>query len=684
MKQLDLVIQNETGLHARPAKTLVNLAKTFQSTIKISHGAKKVNAKSMISVLTLGVKRLGHISIEISGDDEAEASDAILHAVQTGLGEPLPAHDALGINPNNNHPEPVKHSEPAPPTFAEDITNEGFSGVGASPGIVSGPIVQYQQIDLTIPDINLGVGAEEAALMSACKKAEDELHALVKKVSIELSAEEAEIFEAHLEILSDPDLINAVQGRIADGDNAAASWQSITESQASALAQLNDKNLAARAADIRDVARRVLSHLLNQADKRLKLNRPVILIARDLSPSDTAELDKRYVLGFMTAEGGPNAHSAIIARALGIPAIVGVGSAIQQIKNDTVVIMNGQSGTIDVDPSPEQLASAVASQAAQDELNRSALESANEQAVTLDGHLIEVMANAGSVDETIQGRENGAEGIGLLRTEFLFLGREQAPDEENQVNIYRPIIEAMGDYPIVFRTLDIGGDKPVPYINVPHEENPFLGERGLRLMLTHPELLRTQLRALLRAYQASGANKMCIMFPMVGQLFEWQRAKAIYNEVRDELKVSTDNIQLGIMIEVPSAALNAAAFVAHGADFFSIGTNDLTQYTLAIDRQHPTLSGKADGLDPAVLHLINLTVKAAHQAGKWVGVCGELAADPAATAILVGLGVDELSVNVNALPGLKARIRTLNKSEAEVIAQKALLVHSAADVRALT
>ncbi|MFK7800111.1 MAG: phosphoenolpyruvate--protein phosphotransferase [Anaerolineae bacterium] len=679
MKQLDLVIHNEAGLHARPAKTLVNLAKTFDSTIKISHGKKKVNAKSMISVLTLGVKKLGEISIEIAGDDEVAASEAILQAVQTGLGEPISPSGEQAVATNGAHSTPEKVSEVSKPE-----TEAKLAGIGASPGIVSGPIVQYQEIDLTIPDTHLGLGAEEAALISACKKAEDELHALVKKVSAELSPEEAEIFEAHLEILSDPELVNAVQARIADGENAAASWQAVSESQATALSQLNDENLAARAADIRDVGRRVLSHLLNQADKRLELNRPVILIARDLSPSDTAELDKRYVLGFMTAEGGPNAHSAIIARALGIPAIVGMGAAVQQIADGTTVIMDGQTGSIVVDPSPQELAKAIADQVAAEEQKQLALASSAEPAITVDGHQIEVMANAGSVDETATGREKGAEGVGLLRTEFLFLGRESAPDEETQINIYRPIIEAMGDYPVVFRTLDIGGDKPVPYIDVPNEENPFLGERGLRLMITHPDLLRTQLRALLRAYSAAGASKMCIMFPMVGQVFEWQHAQKIYQEVAADLKISTEGIQLGIMIEVPSAALNAAAFIANGVDFFSIGTNDLTQYTMAIDRQHPTLAGQADGLDPAVLRLIKMTVEAAHQGGKWVGVCGELAADPLATSILLGLGVDELSVNVNALPALKARIRKINMPDAKAVAEKALMAHSAAAVRALS
>ena len=608
MKQLDLVIHNEAGLHARPAKTLVNLAKTFNSDIKIKHGQKKVNAKSMISVLTLGVKQSGQILIEIDGADEAEASEAIFEAVKSGLGETLPTT-------NGAQAEEPAEAEVVEPAAVEDANDEN-RGIGASAGIVSGPVLHWLDEEFELPTTHLGGQAEWSLVEESVQGARSELEALVEKVTADLSAEEAEIFNAHLEILGDPELLSTVKDKIDAGSNGANAWHAACNEQADVMSQLDDELLAARAADVRDVSRRVLSHLLKQPLNSKIISEPSILIARDLSPSDTAKLDKKMVLGFITSEGGPNAHSAIIARALGIPAVVSSGAFVHDIKEGATVILNGGTGEIEVDPSEQRLTEAKEARALQIEAAAKALAAAGERAITTDGHRIEVVGNGGSVADCLSCKENGAEGIGLLRTEFLFLGKESAPSEAAQIEVYRQILETMQERPVIFRTLDIGGDKPVPYISVPNEENPFLGERGVRLMLNHyPELLKTQLTALLKAYKASGVKKMAIMFPMVGQIAEWRKARKMFHAVAKELNISTAGIELGIMVEVPSAALNAHAF-AKEADFFSIGTNDLTQYTMAIDRQHPTLAGQADGLDPAVLRLIYLTVQAAHAAKK--------------------------------------------------------------------
>ncbi len=384
------------------------------------------------------------------------------------------------------------------------------------------------------------------------------------------------------------------------------------------------------------------------------------------------------MLGFCTAVGGPTAHSAIIARALSLPAIVSAGEKTLEIKDGTIVIVNGSNGLLTIEPNETAVSHAQKFQqqwqAQRDDANKSAAK----PAITQDGHRVEIAANIGGLSDAQDAVSSGAEGVGLLRTEFLFLERINAPTEEEQFTVYRNVAQAMQGQPVIIRTLDIGGDKPLPYIKVPPEENPFLGERGIRLCLNRPELLREQLRAILRAAKF---GKLRIMFPMVSDISEWRAARAMVEEIRAELNVPP--VELGIMIEVPSAALMADAF-AQEVDFFSVGTNDLTQYTLAMDRMHPSLAGKSDGLHPAVLRLISRTVEAAHAAGKWAGVCGELGADPQAVPILIGLGVDELSVSVPAIPTVKAQVRSLQLKEAKSLAQRALNCATAQEVRAIS
>ncbi len=671
MKQLNFVIDNATGLHARPAKVFVKTAKQFKSDIRVLHGSKKVNAKSLIAVLGLGVKHGGTIQVELDGVDEEMAAEALQTAVATGLGE------------GDHKPEPVV-AKPAPnkpaapvPAAVDTLPKNGLRGVAAAPGLAIGPVFQFRQTAVRIADGFAGVEAEQASLNKALAQGKAALADLCRQLQAH-APDEAAIFEVHQELLTDDDLLEAVQQKIQAQQNAGQAWQATIEEWANQLAALDDPLLAARAADVRDVGNRILKLLAGDESGEVEWpDHPVVVIAHDLTPSDTATLDPQKVLGFATAVGGPTAHSAIIARALSLPAVVSVGEGLLEIVDGTAVILNGSSGVIQVNPDEAAQKEAKNQLAVAKKQQQAARERAAEPAITLDNHRVEIAANIGGVDDAQNANQSGAEGVGLLRTEFLFLDRATPPSEDEQFQVYRQIAEAMEGKPVIIRTLDIGGDKPLPYVKVQPEDNPFLGERGLRLCLNRPELMREQLRAILRA---AGYGSLRIMFPMVADMSEWHAAKTMVDEIRAEL--DAPEVPVGIMIEIPAAALMADLF-AQEVDFFSIGTNDLTQYTLAMDRMHPTLAGKSDGLHPAVLRLIDATVRGAHAAGKWVGVCGELGADPQATPILLGLGVDELSVSVPSIALVKAKIRTLNRAKAQKLAAKALACTTAREVRDL-
>lgn len=685
MKQLDLTILNKTGLHARPAREFVNVAKKFKSKIKVQHGKKKVNAKSLISVLTLGVKSGGTISLEVDGEDEALALEALTTAVSTGLGEGTDHLDSPPAKATNGQQATNGSSQPAKPPAAITMATPAatptnvIQGVAAAPGIAIGPVFQLRKETISVASGFSDVATETERLKSAVSQAQEDIKQLRDKMAAQAVAEAA-IFDVHLDLLTDPDLLEIVYETIVAENNAAQAWQSSITTRAEVIAGLDNPLLAERATDLHDVGRRVLQILAGEKEEGIQLpNHPVILIAHDLTPSDTANLDKDKVLGFCTEVGGATAHAAIIARALGLPAVVGAGEGVMGLAAETAVILDGTRGTLTIKPDEATLAKAKEEKEKTAQRQKAAAAAANDPAITQDGQHVEVAANVGGVAESEQAFAAGAEGIGLLRTEFLFLERTEAPTEDEQFAVYRDVVKAMNNQPVIIRTLDIGGDKPLPYINVPEEENPFLGERGIRLCLNRPELLRQQLRAILRA---AAFGKIRIMFPMVSGLNEWREARTMVNEVKAELASEAD-VDLGIMVEIPSAALMADLFAAE-IDFFSIGTNDLTQYTLAMDRNHPVMSKQADGLNPAVLRLIAQTCRAAKAVGKWVGVCGELGSDPQAVPILLGLGVKELSVSTPAVATTKAQIRELSMTDAQSLAQKALACESAADVRALS
>ena len=671
MKQIELVIQNETGLHARPAKVLVNLAKQFKSNISLEHKGKKVNAKSMVSVLTLGAVRGSDITVLAEGIDEEKAIAELETAIRSGLGDNDGSVEAK--------PVPAKIEAPAVvQQVTESLALGVIKGVGAAPGIAVGPIFHFQQseFDLDNPETLSANGQME--LPEALECAKSQLVELHQQMTDKKLGNEAAIFEAHKELLDDPELTEAVQARVTMGQTPVKAWKATIDERAAAIAALNDPLLAARADDLKDVGKRVLRLMLGASEKGTAMpTTPVVIVARELSPSDTASFDPARVLGFGIVEGGPTSHIAILARALGLPAIVGVNESMLALAENTPVILNGNDGTLTVNPAADVLERAKQSQKRWLEYRRFAQEQASLPAVSKDGLHVDVTANAGSVADAAEALHMGADGIGLLRTEFLFLERTTAPTEDEQFSVYNAIAETMRTLPVIIRTLDIGGDKPLAYIQMKPELNPFLGERGIRLCLNRPELFREQLRAILRA---APSGNLKIMFPMVSDIAELRQARAVIEGLRWEL--GAPPVQIGIMIEVPSAALMADVF-APEIDFFSIGTNDLTQYTLAMDRGNSALASKHDGLHPAVLRLIAHTIESAHKYGKRADICGELGSDAAAIPILLGLGMDELSVSIPSVPTVKAQVRSLNISELQSLGRDALNCSTAQEVREL-
>lgn len=675
MQQLDLIIHNATGLHARPARVFVDLAKQFQSTIFVRHGEKRVNGKSLISVLTLGVSPGQSIQIDVTGDDEEAAAAALAAAIHDGLGD---ADHAPITTPGAAAPAPASPPQPAMAQTTDGVAgpNAVLRGVAGAPGVAVGPVYRFERARVEVRERFSTVDQERARLHKAIEAAHQQIVILREQMLQRADASEAAIFEVHRDLLADPELLDRVHASIAEGRSAAEAWQQTIAAQAEVMAGLSDQLLAERATDLRDVGERVLRLLTGAQPATPDMpDEPVVVVAYDLTPSETASFDPKRVLGFCTAIGGPNAHTAILARALGLPAVVSAGPAVLSIAPGTMVILDGKAGTLMVNPDADSVATARAALEQEQSQRDAALRAAGEPAITTDGHRIEVAANIGGVKDARQAATSGAEGVGLLRTEFLFLERGDAPTEDEQFAVYRDIAQALRGQPVIVRTLDIGGDKPLPYLDLPHEDNPFLGERGIRLCLNHQDLFREQLRAILRA---TGFGRLRIMFPMIADVGELRAARAIVDELRAELGVAP--IEIGIMVEIPSAALMADV-LAPEVDFFSIGTNDLTQYTLAMDRTHPNLATQADGLHPAVLRLIANTTAAAHVAGKWVGVCGELGADPLAVPILIGLGVDELSISVPAIPGVKAQIRSLSLAECQGRARYALGCATAQQVR---
>ncbi|WRN30461.1 phosphoenolpyruvate--protein phosphotransferase [Staphylococcus aureus] len=551
-----------------------------------------------------------------------------------------------------------------------------IKGIAASDGVAIAKAYLLVEPDLTF-DKNekvTDVEGEVAKFNSAIEASKVELTKIRNNTEVQLGADKAAIFDAHLLVLDDPELIQPIQDKIKNENaNAATALTDVTTQFVTIFESMDNEYMKERAADIRDVSKRVLSHILGvELPNPSMIDESVVIVGNDLTPSDTAQLNKEFVQGFATNIGGRTSHSAIMSRSLEIPAIVGTKSITQEVKQGDMIIVDGLNGDVIVNPTEDELI------AYQDKRERYFADKKELQklrdadTVTVDGVHAELAANIGTPNDLPGVIENGAQGIGLYRTEFLYMGRDQMPTEEEQFEAYKEVLEAMGGKRVVVRTLDIGGDKELSYLNLPEEMNPFLGYRAIRLCLAQQDIFRPQLRALLRA---SVYGKLNIMFPMVATINEFREAKAILLEEKENLKNEghdiSDDIELGIMVEIPATAALADVF-AKEVDFFSIGTNDLIQYTLAADRMSERVSYLYQPYNPSILRLVKQVIEASHKEGKWTGMCGEMAGDETAIPLLLGLGLDEFSMSATSILKARRQINGLSKNEMTELANRAV------------
>lgn len=561
---------------------------------------------------------------------------------------------------------------------------ENLIGIAASSGIAIGKAFLMIEPDLTISKSTVSNKEEEVTRFhEAVNAAKLELQKIRDRAEIDLGAENAAIFDAHLLVLSDPELIGTVEGKINDkAVNAEAALQETADTLVVMFEQLDNEYMRERAADIRDVTKRVIARLLGVEVPNIGLiDEEVIIISKDLAPSDTAQLNRAFAKGFTTDMGGRTSHSAIMARSLEIPAVVGTKNATSAIKQGDFIVVDGDNGEVIINPSKDVIESYVGKRNQQEVEKQELLLLKNKQTITLDGIHVEVAANIGTPKDVESVLENGGEGVGLYRTEFLYMERDSLPTEEEQFQAYKQVLEQMDDKPVVVRTLDIGGDKQLPYLNLPEEMNPFLGFRAIRLCLEEQTIFRTQLRALLRA---SNFGNLKIMFPMIATLEEFREAKQLLLEEKEKLQqegtLVSDHIEVGIMVEIPSTAVLADQF-AKEVDFFSVGTNDLIQYTMAADRMNESVAYLYQPYHPAILRLVKMVIDAAHANGKWAGMCGEMAGDSIAIPLLIGLGLDEFSMSAPSMLKARNQINQLTQMEMKQLADKALSMQTSEQVK---
>ena len=659
-----LTVRNPHGLHARPAARFVQTAAAFDARVRLrdlTNGRGPADASSLNAVATLGVTEGHEIEVGASGPQASEALDAL---------RALAARDF----------DDVAEIEPPRPAAEAVLAGPGeLHGFAASPGIAIGPARRFHIQELDAPVRDAGdVVEESASLERAIEAARSDIagqrYAFVRRAG----EHQAQIFDAHLLFLRDDALLAPAREAVASGASAAGAWREAVDRTASTWDALEDPYLRARATDLRSVGTQVLAHVLGVPVPRPELDAPGILVAADLTPADTAGLDPTFALGIATAHGGPTSHAAVLARSLGIPAVVGLGEGLDAVEDGTPLAVIGAEGIVEIAPTPERVERLRTAQtliAAREEADRA---EAHAPAAMTDGTVVEVAANIGRPEEAGDALRAGADGVGLFRTEFLFMARDAMPDEEEQASAYAAAADALEGRPLLIRTLDAGADKPIPYLGQGPEENPFLGERGIRLGLARPTLLDTQLRAVLRA---AAVRRIRFMFPMITTLGELRQGRPALERGRAATG-SEVHLEVGIMVEVPAAALTATALAAE-ADFFSIGTNDLTQYTLAADRGNEHVAGLTDALHPGVLRLIRATVEGADAHGRWVGVCGELAGDATAVPLLLGLGVRELSMSAPAIAAAKQAVRATDPVAARGLADRALASATAEEVRTL-
>ncbi len=646
------------GLHARPAATVAACAKRYGAEVTITAGGRSANAKSVVTLMALGVHDGDDITVTARGADAEAAAESVADLIE-------------GLVESKSEAAPA----PRRVSAAASADPKLIVGVGASPGLAAGRAVRFVAPEIPVEEMGEGVVQESAELARARGEVRDRL----EKASVGGDRDRRSILAAHMALLDDPELTGVAQALVQEGKSAGFAWRKALGAQIAVLKALDDPRMAERASDLADLERQVLVALLGEGrEPAPALPENAILLAADLLPSQLVALDASRLMGLCLAGGGPTSHVAILAAAMNLPAVVAAGEGVLAVANEAPLILDADQGQLHVAPEPWEMEAVETALKARRQRQASARKAARELCTTADGTRIEVFANLGAANEAAGAVEAGAEGCGLLRTEFLFLDRETPPDEAEQAAQYRAIAEGLGGRPLIIRTMDIGSDKQAPYLPLPYEENPALGLRGVRTSLWRPDLLRVQLRAILGV---EPAGQCSIMLPMIAQVSELKAVRAIIAEVLREIGRDAP-VKLGVMVETPACAVLADQIAAE-ADFFSVGTNDLTQYALAMDRGSPQLAAQLDALHPAVLRLIVQAVEGAAKHGRWTGVCGGLASDPIAAPVLIGLGVTELSATPNRIPELKALIRQVTLADCRKAARAALAMTSASDVRAL-
>ncbi|WP_223460298.1 MULTISPECIES: phosphoenolpyruvate--protein phosphotransferase [unclassified Pseudomonas] len=651
-------IAHRGGLHARPAALIRQTAQGFKSKSQLHFAGKSATCDSLIGLMGLAIGEQAQVQVSCQGPDAEAALQALLTALSTALAE-----DSHATAP----PTIAQRSRPAEAGV--------LHGVCAAPGLVGGPLFRLNAISLPVDAGHHDPQQQLQVLDAARSQVRSEIeHTLALAKKHKDTAEEA-IFAAHLALLEDPALLDAASQTIAQGTAATHAWSQAIDVQCEVLQQTGSTLLAERANDLRDLKQRVLRALLGDT-WHYDVPAGAIVAAHELTPSDLLQLSQQGAAGLCMAEGGATSHVAILARGKGLPCMVALGSTLLDQQQGQPVVLDADGGRLELTPGTQRLADVRQLQQQQQQRRAEQQAQAHTPALTIDGLRIEVAANVASSAEAADALANGADGVGLLRTEFLFVDRHTAPDEQEQHHAYQAVLDAMGDKSVIIRTIDVGGDKQLDYLPLPAEANPVLGLRGIRLAQVRPELLDQQLRALLHLLPLSRCR---ILLPMVTEVDELLHIRQRLDALCAELGLA-QRPELGVMIEVPAAALLAEQLAEH-ADFLSIGTNDLSQYTLAMDRDHAGLAARVDALHPALLRLIAQTCAGAAQHNRWVGVCGALASDPLATPVLVGLGVSELSVSPVQVGEIKDRVRHLDASECRRISQGLLKLSSASAVR---
>jgi phosphocarrier protein FPr len=689
-----IVVPNRLGLHARPAARFVTTASQHGARVTVrdlTNGRGPADARSLNAVATLGVSQGHELEVTARGDGAAETLDAIGALAAANFGDADDAAEtpsAVDVAPVAAGDGSLLTGAPASPGLAVGPVRHLVRQAGAAFGAAAGPDRPTDGAGAAADGAPSAAGVgpvagtpdeERARFDRAVETVAAQIRATRASVAARAGESAAEIFDAHLLVLTDEEMLRPVRDAIARGRPAAEAWRSAIRTTADRWRALEDPYLRSRAEDVEAVGDQV-AEALGDGGGALRVSGAGVLVTADLTPAQTAALDAELVTGIATARGGPTSHVAVLARSLGLPAVVALGERILEVTEGTEVLVDGGVGTVRLEPDQDQRADAELRAAAFRDSERRARTASAEPAMTRDAIRIEVMANVGRPGDAPAATEAGADGVGLLRTEFLFLDRGTMPSEDEQVAAYRAVADALEGSPVILRTLDVGGDKPLPYVAMHAEANPFLGVRGLRLGLERPELLRTQLRA---AARAAVDRPIRVMFPMVTTIDDVRRARAMVDEVLDELgDAAPTRFAIGAMVEVPAAALEADV-LAKELDFFSIGTNDLAQYTLAAERGNDGVAELSDALHPAVLRLIRSTVDGAQPRALPVAVCGELASDATAVPILLGLGVRELSVAPPAVPRIKAAVREVSLADARTLAERALACADAGEVRAL-